>query len=328
MPITGKFDADFNSFYDAVSKAESSLKSLATTGQTEIPKIDKELADVETSTGQMGAKFEGTMQAIAAGLTAANIRAFATDVRTAATTFINAFAEEESAVARLTAALKATGEASPAVVQAYKDMATQFQATTKYADDAVIAAQATLTTIGKVGPENMKAAMDATTNLASALKIDLSEAANTVAKAIGSNGAQLGKMKVLLGDSVKPGMDTADMLKAINTQVAGSAAAEMETYAGKIDNLSNRMGDAEEQVGGFILNGLNPLFEAFGQLPEPVQNTALAFASVGGKLLPLSTSLVTLIPGIQALATAFGITLTGALGTLGALLLPGAILIG
>jgi hypothetical protein len=327
MPITGKFDADFNSFYDAVSKAENSLKSLATTGQTEIPKIDKELADVETSTGQMGSKFEGTMQAIAAGLTAVNIRAFATDVKTAATTFINAFAEEEAAVARLTAALKSTGEASPAVVKAYQDMATQFQATTTESDEAVLAAETVLTTIGKVGPEQMELALKATTNLASRMKIDLSDAANQVAKAVGSGGEQLGKLKTLLGDTVKPGMDTAEMLGLINSKVAGSSAAELETYAGKMENLNNRMGDAEEKVGGFILKGLNPLFEAFGKLPEPVQNTALAFASVGSKLVPLSTSVLMLIPGIQALATAYGITLVGALTTLGTLLLPAGLLI-
>jgi hypothetical protein len=223
--------------------------------------------------------------------------------------------------------LKTTGEASPAVVKAYQDMATQFQATTKYADDAVIAAQATLTTIGKVGPENMKAAMEATTNLASALKIDLATAADMVGKAIGSNGEQLGKLKVLLGDSVKPGMDTADMLKAINAQVGGAAAAELETYEGKMANLSNRMGDAEEQVGGFILNGLTPLADAFGKLPLPLQNTALGFASIGLKLAPVATSAVTMVPGIMALASAFGVTLVGALTALGTLLLPAGLII-
>src|SRR4029434_1542081 len=327
MAITGKFDADFNSFYDAVSKAEGSLKSLATTGQSEIPKLDTELKDVETATTDMGATFEATQKAIAASLSAENIRRFVSDVKTAATDFIHAFAEEEAATARLTAALKSTGEASPAIIQAHKEMAPQLQATTKQSDDAVIAAQTVLTTIGKVGPEQMQLALEATTNLASRMKIDLTQAANQVAKAIGSGGEELGKMKTLLNDTVKPGMDTAEMLKAINAQVAGSAAADMETYEGKMANLNNRMGDAEEQVGGFILNGLTPLLDAFGSLPPAVQETTLAFASIGGKLLPLTTSVLALVPGITALATAFGVTLTGALATLGALLLPGAILL-
>jgi hypothetical protein len=327
MAITGKFDADFNSFYDAVSKAEGSLKSLATTGQSEIPKIDTELHHVETATTDMGATFERTQQAIAASLTAEHITAFARDVKAAASEFIHAFAEEEAATSRLTAALKVTGEASPAVVQAYKEMASQFQATTKYADDAAIAAQTTLTTIGKVGPENMKAAMDATTDLASALNIDLATAANMVAKAIGSNGEQLGKLKVLLGDTVTPGMETADMLKAINAQVGGAAAAELETYEGKMANLSNRMGDAEEQVGGFLLNALTPLMNGFTSLPEPIQTTALAFASVGLKVAPIANSMVALVPGVMALASAFGVTLVGALTALGTLLLPAGLII-
>jgi hypothetical protein len=327
MPITGKFEADFNSFYTAVEKAEGSLKSLAATGQSEIPKLDTELKHVETATTEMGGTFLDTQKVIAASLSAENIRHFVQDVKTAAGDFIKAFADQEAGASRLTAALKSTGEASPAVIKAYQDMATQFQATTSQSDDAVTAAQTVLTTIGKVGPEQMQLALEATTNLASRMKIDLSEAANQVAKAVGSGGEQLGKLKTLLGDTVTPGMATADMLKAINTQVAGSAAAEMETYEGQIKNLSNRMGDAEEQVGGFILNGLTPLLDAFGKLPEGMQTTALGFTAIGLKLAPLATSVFAMIPGVMALASAFGVTLVGALTALGTLLLPAGLII-
>jgi hypothetical protein len=327
MPITGKFEADFNSFYTAVEKAEGSLKSLAATGQSEIPKIDTELKHVETASTEMGATFLETQKTIAASLSAENIRRFVQDVKAAAGDFIKAFAEQEAGTSRLTAALKSTGDATPAVIKAYQDMATQFQATTTQSDDAVTAAQTVLTTIGKVGPEQMQLALEATTNLASRMKIDLSEAANQVAKAVGSGGEQLGKLKTLLGDTVTPGMATADMLKAINTQVAGSAAAEMETYEGQIKNLSNRMGDAEEQVGGFILNGLTPLLDAFGKLPAGMQTTALGFTAIGLKLAPLATSVFAMIPGVMALASAFGVTLVGALTALGTLLLPAGLII-
>src|SRR4030095_15077092 len=259
MAITGKFDADFNSFYDAVSKAEGSLKSLATTGQSEIPKIDTELKHVETATTDMGVTFLDTQKVIAASLSAENIRHCVREVKAAAGDFIKAFAEQEAGASRLTAALKSTGDATPAVIKAYQDIATPFPATTTQSDDAVTAAQTVLTTIGKVGPEQMQLALEATTNLASRMKIDLSDAANQVAKAIGSGGAQLGKMKTLLNDTVKPGMDTAERLTLINGQVAGSAAADMETYEGKMANVTNPMGDAEEQAGGFILNGLTHL---------------------------------------------------------------------
>jgi hypothetical protein len=41
----------------------------------------------------------------------------------------------------LNAAL-ATGQATPAVIEAYQAMATQFQATTRHSDDAIMSAQA------------------------------------------------------------------------------------------------------------------------------------------------------------------------------------------
>src|SRR4030095_14902531 len=87
------------------------------------------------------------------------------------------------------------------------------------------------------------------------------------------------------------------------------------------------MGDAEDQVGGFILNGLNPLLDAFGQLPEGLQTTALGFTAIGLKLAPVATSVFAMVPGIMALASAFGVTLVGALPALGTLLFPAGLII-
>ena len=49
-------------------------------------------------------------------------------------------------------------------------------------------AQAVLTTIGQVGPDQMELALTAVTNLASGMKIDLRRPRTMVAKAIGSGG--------------------------------------------------------------------------------------------------------------------------------------------
>ena len=174
-------------------------------------------------------------------------------------------------------------------------MATQFQATTKYADEAVIGVQATLTTIGKVGPEQMELALTAVTNLASGMKINLTTAANMVAKAVGSGGESLGKLKVVLGDAYREGMTTAEMLQAINDKMGPAAQNRLNTYNGQMANLQNQMSDFNESVGKVLVDTLTQVLGAFRSLPEGVQSFVLIVGTIGTVLAPVLVSLSSLI---------------------------------
>jgi hypothetical protein len=79
----------------------------------------------------------------------AAIREFAGKVTEFATEYIGAFAAEEEATKRLESALIASGAAASSVLPAYQAMAAQFQATTRFSDDAVIAAQTLLTQMAR-----------------------------------------------------------------------------------------------------------------------------------------------------------------------------------
>jgi uncharacterized protein YbjQ (UPF0145 family) len=300
MSLNASLIADFSSFMDATREAIAAMGNLRDSAGTLGPSVDKGLEDTTRKYMELGAK----------------AREVGSQIIGAAQPFIEAFQQEEDAVNRLTTALQATGQATPEVINQYAALATQFQNTTKYADEAVTSAQAVLTTIGKVGPENMELALTATTNLASALKIDLGQAATIVGNALGSSGERLGRLKTLLGDSVQPGMDAAEMLKAINDKVGPAAQNEMQTFGAQLERLNNMMSDIYEGGGKQIVGVLTELLSWFQALPSSVQSFAVGLVAIGTAVAPVLLSLSSLISilGTTGLGAAIGSALT-ALGS-------------
>ena len=279
MALSASFVADFSSFIDATREAVTAMQGFKQSAEELGPGIDRGLDDTLKKYEQVGRQ----------------TRQLAQDTFVAAQTFIGAYTEEQDAVEGLTTALAAQGLATPAVTAAYSALATQFQSTTKYADEAVIGVQQTLTTIGKVGPESMELALTAVTNLASGMKIDLNTAALMVAKSIGSGNESLGKLSTIMGDSVEKGMATADMLGAINEKFGPAAQNELNTYNGQMANLQNQMSDFNESVGKVLVETLTSVLGAFKSLPEGVQSFVLIVGTIGTVLAPVLVSLSSLV---------------------------------
>jgi hypothetical protein len=241
--------------------------------------------------------------------------------------FVKAYAEEEQATASLNAALDAQGLAGKGVEEAYAAMAAQMQTTTRFADDAVTRSQTIFTTIGKLGPEQMQPALDAAANLAIAMKTDLPTAAAMMAKAFGSGGESLGKLKALLGESADDAKDFDSIVAALNKQFGGQAAADINTTAGSIERFKNQMGDAEEQVGGFLKSAGQPLADLFVSLPSSMQNTITTVAALGGPIGGLILQVGGVVSSFVPLITLLGGTgaLTAALSAAGAALVTFAL---
>jgi hypothetical protein len=290
MAITAKFDADFTAFKDAVVSAEGTLKTFA--GQT---------ASLGT--------------AIATSLASTEIRRFATDVKNVATEFITAFAEEEAAVSRLSTALRAQGAFTPELQQRYADLATEFQRTTRFSDDAITGVQALLVQVGGVLPGQMKGAVQAIADLAAGMGPQvggLEGAALLVAKAFSSDGDALGRLKVILGDSISPTATMAEVMAALQSKFGGQAAADIQTTAGKLAQFGNTSNEVQEKVGALLVTVLTPLADFFSSMPSWVQTGVVGFGVIGAAVAPLILSVGALIPIIGTLATAFGVTGLGA----------------
>lgn len=300
MAISAQFTADFSEWKKSVDGAKGDIESLRET-------TDKFAAvAVQKQAEEFGAR----------------LRTLGGDAIRLGSQFVSAYAEEEQATASLSAALEAQGLAGAGVEQAYADMAAQMQETTRFADDAVTRSQTIFTTVGKLGPEQMKPAMDAAADLAIYMKTDLPTAAAIMAKAFGSGGESLGKLKSLLGESADEATDFESIVATMNKQFGGQAAKDIDTTAGSMERFKNQMGDAEEKVGGFLTSAMQPLADMFVELPPSMQNTITTVAALGGPLGGLIVQAGGVVSSFLPLVTLLG----GAGGLSAALAAAGAAL--
>lgn len=293
MPLTANFLADFSSFLEASANATKATEELVEAAGKVGPAVDQAVGQSAESLKTVGsgiAEFGKNAWSI---LNSSQLKSFASDVTSFVSGFISDFAQAEAATARLAVAVRNAG-LPPEVVESYGAMATQLQKVSTFSDEAITDVQALFTSIGKIGPEAMQPTVQATMDLATALGIDLHSAALLVARAAASDGESLGKLKMVLGDSVQPGADFAAVMQAINEKFGGQALAALDTTAGSMENLKNQMSDINEIIGKALADNLRIVFDWFQKLPEGVQTFIVAATAIGTALAPILVSLASL----------------------------------
>lgn len=226
--------------------------------QAATQKTDKATSSWLGSFGeQVASTFAGMVsaQAILSGVSAGfrTLTAFVTSS-------VESFAAAEAAEKKMTVALQAQGAATPAAVAAMNDLAGNYQNTTKYSDDLISETEALLIQIGGVLPAEMDKALEASTDLASGLGIDLTTAATMVAKAFEGNTASLQKYGVQIDSAKVKAEGMPVVLDAIRERFGGQAAAELDTYAGKLAHVANSWDNVKEAIGKAVVT--NPIVEA------------------------------------------------------------------
>jgi hypothetical protein len=153
-----------------VTEALAKYKALGLEAPKSIKDLEEATRGANTQTEGLGARITGlTAAAAAAALAFREVTRIAID-------WVTASNAQEDATVRLNTALRAQGTFTPQLSAQYAALATEFEKTTVFADELVMEMQALLVQIGGVMPENMKAALTATTDLAAGLRIDLSSA--------------------------------------------------------------------------------------------------------------------------------------------------------
>ena len=190
---------------------------------------------------------------------------------------VNLFAEQELAEKRLSVAL---GFHSDALVE----QASALQARTRFGDEAILNAQAMIAAFVK-DEEQLKKATKATLDLASAKGMDLTSAADLVAKSIGSSTNSLTRY----GIEAEGAAGSQERLESITKNIAkifgGFAEGELNTVRGMLDATSNAIGDAGENFGRVLLPVVMPVAKALKSVseafdPARVKNYALAIGTV------------------------------------------------
>ncbi|HXG69526.1 MAG TPA: hypothetical protein VNJ04_02825 [Gemmatimonadaceae bacterium] len=188
-------------------------------------------------------------QAIIGGVTAAfsALTAFVGDS-------VASFAAAEVAQKRLTTALRTQGGDVPRLADQYGALAAQFQRTTTFSDDLITEMQALLVQVGNVAPSEMQKALKAATDLSSGLGVDLRAATMLVGKAFEGETVALKRYGLVIDDAKLAAEGIQPVLDAIQAKFGGQAAAEIETYSGKVAQLANAWDDVKESVGKSIVD--------------------------------------------------------------------------
>lgn len=161
---------------------------------------------------------------------------------------LNAFAEEEKEINKLSIALKNQGITLNSATKDIQSYASEIQKTTAFSDTAVIQQASLLTSFGLIG-DQMKSASAAARDLSAGLGIDLHTATLLVGKAFQGETGTLARY----GIKVQEGKDAAEtfsnVLGSLNSRFGGQASAQLDTYLGKVENLKNRFGELAEKLG-------------------------------------------------------------------------------
>lgn len=161
--------------------------------------------------------------------------------------------EAEKVQRKLTQALQQQGTAAPDVLRLFDALGKKYQETTTFSSGLIAETQLLLTQVGGVLPREMDSALEATTNLASGLGIDLRSATMMVAKAFEDNFAALGKAGVQIDETRAKTEGMTYVLDQINARFGGQAQADLDTYAGKIKQLENNYSQLKEEIGKAVI---------------------------------------------------------------------------
>lgn len=181
--------------------------------------------------------------------------------------------------------LKNTGNAAGYTKAGIEEIGAEVQRLTQYDDDATRATANLFAKMGNIKGDIFKQAIFSAADLAASMKTSMPQAASTLARALADperGMLMLRRSGVILTkqqeDMAKQFAETGQIakaqeiiLKAVNEKVGGQAAAQVDTFAGKWAQFSNRMGDVAEAIGFALfpaIEAVMPLIERTIKLIE------------------------------------------------------------
>lgn len=212
---------------------------------------------------------------------------------------VQAFGESEKAAAKLE---KQLGYSSDAL----SDYASEVQRTTTFEDDLVTAAMGSIAAFTK-NEDQIKALTAAAIDFSAATGTDLVQAASLMAKSFGSSTNALGRYGVEVTGAVGSQERLQQITQRVSELFGGQAAAQAQTYSGKIVNLQNRFGDLKENIGKSLMPALEGLGKMFGAATDKANATGGAIGALEGVFNAFATVLGTVWMLLYAVGANAGI---------------------
>jgi hypothetical protein len=279
--LTIAFGADLRGFDKAMKKAQRSIKKFGTSMQ------------------RTGKNLTRNLTLPLAAFAAASVKAFDTQAK---------------AETKLLTALKGREEVQKRLIAQAKELQTK----TLFGDEETIAAQAMLATMG-LEEQAISRLIPLVQDMATAKGMDLVQAADLVAKSVGSSTNALSRYGITITGAVGSQERLNTATEALNQAFGGQAEAISKVGLGPLTQLKNILGDLSEDIGKIILPTINELAKdikelalKFDGLSDSTKKNIVKWgaitAAVGPFLILIGktiTSIAFLIPMIVRLGGAF-----------------------
>ena len=204
---------------------------------------------------------------------------------------------QEEAQAKLAAVIKSTGGAAGFTAEQLFDQAAALQQVSVHGDEAIINMQAILATFKNISGEVFQKTTKATLDLADVMGIDLKSAALQLGKALND---PLTGLTFLNRAGITFSNDQKDMIRTlvesnklldaqsiildeVMSQFGGGSAARAGTTTGRLTQMQNALGDAGEQIGAALSDGVKKFADTIkDELVPIVERVATLIGDTGG----------------------------------------------
>lgn len=165
---------------------------------------------------------------------------------------IQAAIAQEQAMASLGQQLKATGEFSTQALDQFASFADEMEKTTQYGDDLVISQLAVAKAMG-LSNEQSKELVKAASELSAVTGDSLASSVEQLGKTYDGITGKSPVLKAALAGISKEALEAGKGIKAVQDALGGSAAAQIDTYAGALKQAENAYGNFQESIGKIII---------------------------------------------------------------------------
>ena len=255
-----------------------------------------------------------------------------------AATSLQAFREQEKAIAQVNAGLKSTGAQVGFTSKELQNMASELQKNTLFGDEQILKdATAQLLTFTNITGEQFDRTQQAALDLATRLDGDLKGASIQLGKALNdpiANLSALSRSGIQFSEEqkevIKSLAETGRLAEAqtvildeLDKQYGGSAEAAADADGG-ITQLANAFGDLQEEIGKVVLRAIKPLIkfahdliDGFHELDGVTKSFITAFGLVAAAIGPILMILPKLANIAQIVGPAIGKAFTLMTGPIG-----------
>tara|TARA_R100001244_G_scaffold52832_2_gene45884 strand:+ start:4528 stop:6351 length:1824 start_codon:yes stop_codon:yes gene_type:complete len=222
---------------------------------------------------------------------------------------VKAFDTQAKAEAKLKTALKGNEKAYKSLT----DQARELQKITTFGDEETIAAQSMLASMG-LEEEAILRLTPLIQDMATAKGMDLSAAADLVAKSVGSSTNAMSRYGIEIEGAVGSSERLDSAIAGLSGQFEGQSEAAAKAGAGGLKQLQNSMGDLMETIGGLLMPILNTLVgwlqrvvDAWTNLDGGLKIAIVTFAGILAAIGPVVGIFGLLMTAIGFIASPIGI---------------------